>query len=161
MTRASLSPRLVTLAALLALSILGAPPPIVTATTPPAPGKTGIATKETSLQRIQRSVARINAEAATPEGEARVVKRLAAQLAMPEETLRAKQEAWGLGYGEIAMVYGFARASRRQSATLPDQIIDMRRSGMDWKAIAKELGVSVDAVASRLRRHEGPKRRAP
>jgi DNA-binding NarL/FixJ family response regulator len=58
-------------------------------------------------------------------------------------------------------VYGFARSARRQSATLPDQIVDMRRSGLNWNAIAKELGVSVDAVATRVRRHEGPKRRAP
>jgi len=120
----------------------------------PAQAATGIATKETALQRIQRSVARIDREASTPEGEAAVVKRLAAQLGMPEDTLRARHDAWALGYGEIAMVYGFARASRRQSATLPDQIVEMRRDGQDWKAIAKQIGVSIDAVASRVRRNE-------
>jgi hypothetical protein len=99
-------------------------------------------------------VARIDREASTPEGEAAVVKRLAAQLGMPEDTLRARHDAWALGYGEIAMVYGFARASRRQSATLPDQIVEMRRDGQDWKAIAKQIGVSIDAVASRVRRNE-------
>lgn len=115
-------------------------------------------TKETSLQRIQRSVARIDREASTPEGEAAVVKRLSAQLRMPEDSLRARREAWALSYGEIAMVYGFARASRRQSATLPDQIVEMRREGLDWKVIAKQLGVSIDAVASRVRRNEPPRR---
>ena len=159
-----LGSRRIRFAALVALVVLGvtaALPGAGSATTPPAPGKKAVATKETSLQRIQRSVARINAEASTPEGQARVVKRLSAQFAMPEEALRAKHEAWGLDYGEIAMVYGFARSARRQSATLPDQIVDMRRSGMNWKAIAKELGVSVDAVATRVRRHEGPKRLVP
>jgi hypothetical protein len=120
----------------------------------PAQAATGVATKETALQRIQRSVARIDREASTPEGEAAVVKRLAAQLGMPEDTLRARHDAWALGYGEIAMVYGFARASRRQSATLPDQIVEMRRDGQDWKAIAKQIGVSIDAVAARVRRNE-------
>jgi hypothetical protein len=120
----------------------------------PAQAATGVANKETALQRIQRSVARIDREASTPEGEAAVVKRLAAQLGMPEDTLRARHDAWALGYGEIAMVYGFARASRRQSATLPDQIVEMRRDGQDWKSIAKQIGVSIDAVATRVRRNE-------
>jgi hypothetical protein len=120
----------------------------------PAQAATGVGTKEIALQRIQRSVARIDREASTPEGEASVVKRLAAQLGMPEDTLRARHDAWALGYGEIAMVYGFARASRRQSATLPDQIVEMRRDGQDWKAIAKQIGVSIDAVATRVRRNE-------
>jgi hypothetical protein len=124
----------------------------------PAHAAPGVSTKETSLQRIQRSVARIDHEASTPEGEALVVKRLGAQLGMPEDSLRARHEAWALGYGEIAMVYGFARASRRQSATLPDQIVEMRRDGRDWRAIAKQLGVSIDAVASRVRRNEPPRR---
>jgi hypothetical protein len=119
----------------------------------------GVSTKETTLQRIQRSVARIDREAATPEGEAMVVKRLSAQLGMSEDSLRARHDAWALGYGEIAMVYGFARASRKQSATLPDQIVEMRRQGQDWKAIARQLGVSIDAVASRVRRNEPPRRR--
>jgi hypothetical protein len=119
----------------------------------------GVTTKETSLQRIQRSVARIDHEAATPEGETAVVQRLAAQLSMPEDSLRARHDAWALSYGEIAMVYGFARAARRQSATLPDQIVDMRRSGADWKAIAKQIGVSIDAVAARMRRNEPPRRK--
>lgn len=124
----------------------------------PTYAASGVSTKETSLQRIQRSVARIDREASTPEGEALVVKRLAAQLGMPEDSLRARHDTWALGYGEIAMVYGFARASRRQSATLPDQIVEMRREGQDWKAIAKQLGVSIDAVASRVRRNEPPRR---
>ena len=117
-----------------------------------------VATKETSLQRIQRSVARIDREASTPEGEAAVVKRLSTQLGMPEDSLRARREAWALTYGEIAMVYGFSRAARRQSAALPAQIVEMRREGQDWKAIAKQLGVSIEAVASRVRRNE-PRRR--
>jgi hypothetical protein len=118
----------------------------------------GVSTKETSLQRIQRSVARIDREASTPEGEAAVVRRLSAQLGMPEDTLRARHDGWALGYGEIAMVYGFARASRKQSATLPDQIVEMRREGKDWQAIARRIGVSIDAVATRVRRNEPPRR---
>ncbi len=109
--------------------------------------------KETPLQRIQRNVARINAEAATPEGEEQVVQRLSSQLRVDSELLRQQKKDWGIGYGEVAMVYGFARGGRPQ--VVPERVVEMRRSGMDWKAIAKELGVKVDAVATRMKRHGG------
>lgn len=115
-------------------------------------------TKETALQRIQRSVARINQEAGTPEGEAIVVDRLSSQLRIAPETLRSQHDAWSLGYGEIAMVYGFARAARRQPTT-PESVVERRRMGTDWDVIAKDLGVKIDTVASRLKRQEPPKRK--
>jgi len=111
--------------------------------------------KETSLERIQRAVAKIDAEASTPEGEADVVKRLSAQLAVSPDTLQAQHENWGVGYGEVAMVYGFARASKKP--VTPDQVVEMRRSGSDWEVIAKNLGVKVDAVATRMKKSAGPK----
>ena len=37
---------------------------------------------------------------------------LSAQLGQSSDTLQAQHHEWGLGYGEIAMAYGFARASR-------------------------------------------------
>ena len=63
--------------------------------------------QETALQRIQKTVANINSEASTPEGEEAVVNRLSKQFPAPQDTLRAQQQMWGLGYGEVAMVYGF------------------------------------------------------
>src|SRR5688572_24154533 len=100
-----------------------------------------VTTKETALQRIQKSVARINAEASTPEGEEAVVNRLSKQLAVSPDTLRAQQQMWGLGYGEVAMVHSFSRASRTKAT--PADVVEMRRSGMEWDAIGKELGVKV------------------
>lgn len=130
----------------------------LTALSSPAPaaakGKSTSAA-ETSLKRIQRTVALIDAEARTPEGEAAVVKRLSAQLRVSEEDLRAKRDTWGLGYGEIAMAYGFAGASR--TGKTPDEVVAMRSSGTAWTDIAKDLGVKVDTVAKRMRRHVGPK----
>jgi hypothetical protein len=111
--------------------------------------------KETSLERIQRAVAKIDAEASTPEGEADVVQRLSTQLSVPPDTLTAQHENWGVGYGEVAMVYGFARASKKPIT--PDQVVEMRRSGMDWDAIAKNLGVKVDTVATRMKKNAGAK----
>lgn len=143
-------------AGFIALSIALAPP--IQTANPSVAQAANVSTKETSLQRIQRSVARIDQEAKTPEGEAQVLKRLSAQFRVPEDTLRANHEGWALGYGEVAMVYGFARAARRQSTTLPQQIVDMRRSGSDWKEIAKQFRVSIDAVATRVRRNELPRR---
>jgi len=117
-----------------------------------------INTKETALQRIQRSVARINQEAATPEGEAMVVDRLSNQLKVGADVLRSQHEAWAIGYGEIAMVYGFARAARKQPTT-PESVVTERRAGKDWDVIAKNLGVKIDTVASRMKRQEPPKRK--
>jgi len=111
--------------------------------------------KETSLERIQRAVAKIDAEASTPEGEANVLQRLSAQLAVSPDTLQAQHENWGLGYGEVAMVYGFTRASKKP--VTPDQVVEMRKSGTDWDVIAKNLGVKVDTVATKMKKNAGPK----
>ena len=100
---------------------------------------------------IQRSVFRINREASTPEGEAAVVKRLSSQLGASEDSLRNQHATWGLGYGEIAMAYGFAKASKKGKT--PADVIEMRNSGKDWNAIAKDLGVKVDQVAKKMRRN--------
>ena len=115
--------------------------------------------RETSLQRIQKMVARINAEASTPEGEEAVLQRLSKQLGASPDSLRAEHSAWGLGYGEVAMAYGFARASRKPDVT-PARVVEMRKGGMAWEAIGKELGVRVDTVAAKMRRHVGPRSRA-
>jgi hypothetical protein len=109
--------------------------------------------KQTSLQRIQRVVARLDAEASTPEGEADVVQRLSTQLRVPPQTLQQQKNDWGLGYGEVAMVYGFARAGRPQ--VVPEKVVEMRKSGMEWQTIARQLGVKVDVVATRMKRHGG------
>ena len=112
--------------------------------------------KETALTRIQRAVARLNRESSTPEGEAMVAARLARQFRTTPDALRAKRTEWGLGYGEVAMAYGFARDSRKPNVT-PDLVVTMRREGKSWESIAKELGVKVDAVASRMSRQAGTK----
>ena len=112
--------------------------------------------RETALHRIQRMVAQLNQQAATPEGEDAVVARLSAQLRTPPETLRAQHSEWGLGYGELSMAYGFARASRKPDVT-PEKVVTMRRDGQSWETIAKNLGVKVDAVATRMKRQVGPK----
>ena len=128
---------------------------IVLPTTAPAASKTTKTTPESALHRIQRTVAAIDAEAKTPEGEKRVVSRLGLQLNVSPDVLQDQHTNWGLPYGEIAMVYGFARASR--SGKTPEDVVEMRKGGQDWLAIAKALGVKVDTVANRMKRHVGPK----
>ncbi len=109
--------------------------------------------KVTSLQRIQMMVARLDAEASTPEGEADVVQRLSTQLRVGSQTLEQQKNDWGIGYGELAMVYGFARAGRPQ--VVPEKVVEMRKAGADWQTIARQLGVKVDVVATRMKRHGG------
>jgi len=114
-----------------------------------------VSSKETALTRIQRMVARLNKESSTPEGEELVVARLAGQFRVSPDTLRAQRAAWGLGYGEVAMAYGFARASRKP--VTPEDVVEMRRGGAAWPSIASNLGVKIDTVASRMRRQAGPR----
>jgi hypothetical protein len=125
--------------------------PTTTTTTVVAP----VNTKETAMQRIQRMVAKINAEASTPEGEANVVARMSKQFAVSPDTLEVQHSNWGLDYGEMTMVYGFARSSKTKAT--PDHVVDLRRSGMSWENIGKEIGVKVDTVASRMKKSATPK----
>jgi len=129
--------------------------PSLAATSASTATKGSVNTKETSLQRIQRMVARIDAEASTPEGEEAVIARLSKQLAVSADSLQIQHANWALGYGEISMIYGFARASKKP--VTPDQVVEMRRSGMDWDALGKSLGVKVDTVASKMKKNLGPK----
>lgn len=110
-------------------------------------------TPETALHRIQRTVAALDAEASTPDGETRVLARLSSQLGTSSDSLQAQHQEWGLGYGEIAMAYGFARASRAHKT--PAEVVAMRAQGTDWLVIAKQIGVKVDTVANRMNRHKG------
>jgi hypothetical protein len=122
----------------------------------PAVAEKTVATKttpETALHRIQRTVAALDAEAATPDGETRVLARLSAQLGASSDTLQTEHQDWGLGYGELAMAYGFARASRAHKT--PAEVVAMRAQGTDWLVIAKQIGVKVDTVANRMNRHKG------
>ena len=128
-------------ALLLTLALTPAPAhagdaPTTTSTTVVQP----LNTKETQLQRIQRMVTKINAEASTPEGEANVIARMSKQYAVQPDTLEAQHADWGLGYGEIAMVYGFARSSKTKAT--PDHVVDLRRSGMSWSPMAAPLASS-------------------
>ena len=146
----------VAIAASATASLLLTAAPAFSQGTPVTAAGSRVGAKETSLQRIQKMVARINAEASTPEGEEAVLDRLSKQLGASPDSLRAQHSAWGLGYGEVAMAYGFARASKKPGVT-PEQVVELRRGGMAWDAIGKELGVRVDTVAAKMRRHVGPR----
>ncbi len=137
------------------LLVVACPDPSFAASQPNATKSSPTQAKETALQRIQRAVARINAEAATPAGEEAVVARLSRQLGIPPDALRQQQRDWGLGYGEVAMAHGFARAAKKP--TTAAQVVELRRSGKNWEAIGKELGVKLDAVAARMKRSVAPK----
>jgi len=126
-----------------------------TSGTVPAPVTTGgVATQVTPLMRIQRSVAKINAQASTPEGEAEVVKQLSSRLKVSPDTLEANRVKWGLGWGETAMVYTFAKSSKKPIT--PDGVVEMRRSGTEWDVIAKDLGINIQAVAKKMNKNVPP-----
>lgn len=123
--------------------------------TPVPPATPNQGNKETSLQRIQRYVMSINQEASTPEGEETVVARLSQQLHASPDSLQSEHARWGLGYGEIAMVHGFAHDSKISGVT-PEDVVAMRRSGKSWEDIGKQLGVKVDNVAVRMKKNVNP-----
>jgi hypothetical protein len=99
-------------------------------------------------------VLRINHEARTPEGKAEVLRRLSLQFGVSEDSLRHQHDTWGLGYGEVAMAYGFAKSSRKGKP--PGEVVEMRYSGASWEEIAKALGVKVDAVATKMKKSAVP-----
>jgi parvulin-like peptidyl-prolyl isomerase len=126
-----------------------------TSGTVPQPVTTGGAqTQMTPLMRIQRAVAKINAQASTPEGEAEVVKQLCSRLSVTPDSLEACRDRWGLDYGETAMVLTFAKSSKKK--VTPDEIVEMRRSGTEWDVIAKDLGLNIQAVAKRMGKNVPP-----
>jgi len=126
-----------------------------TSGTVPQPDTTGGAqTQMTSLMRIQRAVAKINAQASTPEGEAEVRKQICAHLHVTPDSLDACRSRWDLDYGETAMVLTFAKSSKKP--VTPDEIVEMRRSGTEWDDIAKDLGISIQAVAKRMGKNVPP-----
>jgi len=123
--------------------------------TPVPPATPNQANKETSLQRIQRYVISIDHEASTPEGEQAVIARLSQQLHASPDSLQSEHARWGLGYGEVAMVHGFAHDSKISGVT-PDDVVAMRRTGKSWEDIGKQLGVKVDNVAVKMKKSVNP-----
>lgn len=144
-------------------SLAQTPVPPATAYGTPVPSATPApnqGNKETSLQRIQRYVASINQEASTPEGEQVVIARLSQQLHASPDSLQSERARWGLGYGEVAMIHGFARDSKIPSITT-DDVVAMRRAGKSWEDIGKQLGVKVDNVAVRMKKNVNPHQKPP
>ncbi len=139
--------------AIAAIAVFSSAPSALAAKSPQTIATPTGSAKVTSLQRIQMMVARLDAEASTPEGEADVVQRLSTQLRVAPQTLEQQKNDWGVGYGELAMVYGFARAGRPQ--VVPEKVVEMRKAGLEWQTIARQLGVKVDVVATRMKRHGG------
>jgi hypothetical protein len=126
-----------------------------TSGTVPQPVTTApVATQITPLQRIQRAVAKINTQASTPEGEEQVIHQICTRLSVSPDSLQADRARWGLDYGETAMVYTFAKSSKKPIT--PDQVVEMRRSGEEWDDIAKDLGINIQAVAKRMNKNVPP-----
>jgi hypothetical protein len=138
----------------LAVLTLAGPSLADTGTTPasstvPQPATTApVTTQMTPLMRIQRAVARIDAQASTPEGQEQVIHQISSRLKVPPDSIEASHKRWGLGYGEVAMAYTFAKASKKPIT--PDGVVDLRRSGVEWDAIAKDLGINIQAVAKKM-----------
>jgi hypothetical protein len=123
--------------------------------TVPQPVTTAPVTTEiTPLMRIQRAVAKINQTASTPEGEEQVIKQICTRFSVTPDSLQSDRARWGLNYGETAMVYTFAKSSKKP--VTPDQVVEMRQSGEEWDAIAKDLGVPIQTLAKRMNKNVPP-----
>jgi hypothetical protein len=82
--------------------------------------------------------------ARTPAGEQRVVSRLAADLGVPESTLRAQRAQSKLGWGELSIAYRLAQ----RTGTPVNQIIAEHKAGKGWGVIAQEHDVKLGKVVS-------------
>lgn len=93
----------------------------------------------------------LNEIAKTPDGQIRVLDRIAAATGVPSATLAQERTTTKLGFGELMTAHLLATASGKTF----DQIVGQFSSGKGWGKIANENGVKLGGVLSTA--HESSK----
>ena len=88
---------------------------------------------------IKQTVANINADAAKPGGEARVVQSVSKSTGVPAATLEKQKASTGLTYGDLFAAHSIAKASGKNFA----EIAALRKKGQTWDQIAEANGVDI------------------
>src|SRR5688572_31386767 len=87
---------------------------------------------------IKQTVANINADAAKPDGPAKVVQSISKTTGVPAATLESQKASTGLTYGDIFAAHSIAKASGKKFA----EIVALKKKGQTWDQIAEANGRS-------------------
>jgi hypothetical protein len=88
---------------------------------------------------IKQTVANINADAAKPDGPAKVLQSISKSTGVPAATLEKEKTKTGLTYGDIFAAHSVAKASGKSF----DEIAALKKKGQTWDQIAEANGVDL------------------
>lgn len=94
--------------------------------------------------------------ATTPDGRRRVAETIARQFGVPEKVvsgLRARR----MGYGEVTIALALSQQLMRREKGLSqtqaiDKVVALRKSGMGWGVVARDLGLKLGDVVSEVKK---------
>jgi len=93
---------------------------------------------------IKQTVANINADAAKPDGPAKVLQSISKSTGIPAATLEKEKTKTGLTYGDIFAAHSIAKASGKSF----DEIATLKKKGQTWDQIAEANGVDLGGKKS-------------
>jgi hypothetical protein len=112
-----------------------------------------------TVQELQAEQKRLDSDsarvmAATPDGRRRVTETIARQFRVADKVvdeLRARK----MGYGEASITLALSQQLMKTGLTQPqaiDKVVGMRKSGMGWGVVARDLGLKLGRVISDVKR---------
>ena len=125
--------------AVLALLLIVAAPLVRAAQT----DTTDLAELEKQAEALDRSASEI--------GHEKIYQNLSTEFDIPVDMLRSQRVETDFGFGELFIANSLARASGQDFGVLAQQ----RQDGKGWGVIARENGVKLGSVVSRIQRANG------
>ena len=112
-----------------------------------------------TVQELQAAQKRLDSDsarvmAATPDGRRRVTETIAGQFGVADKVvdeLRARK----MGYGEVSITLALSQQLMKTGLTQAqaiDKVVGMRKSGMGWGGVARDLGLKLGRVISDVKR---------
>lgn len=92
--------------------------------------------KEASINQM---IASLNADAAKPGGDERVLKSISASTHVPVAILAKEKAASGLTYGDLYIAHAISNAAGKSF----NDVVKLKKQGKSWDKIADENNVSI------------------
>lgn len=133
---------------------------MVAANAPAPPAATPLTDAERkTVEELQAEQKRLDTDsarvmAATPDGRRRVTETIAKQFGVPDKVvddLRARK----MGYGEVSIALALSQQLMKKGLSQQqaiDKIVGMRKSGMGWGVVARDLGLKLGGVISDVKK---------
>lgn len=137
-----------------------AKPQMVAAKAPATPAAMPLTDAERkTVEELQAEQKRLDTDsarvmAATPDGRRRVTETIAKQFGVPDKVvddLRARK----MGYGEVSIALALSQQLMKKGLSQQqaiDKIVGMRKSGMGWGVVARDLGLKLGGVISDVKK---------